>query len=136
MPSGVRRIALLHISSKYLLILMVWSSLAPKWPIPVPFYGMFYQKSNILLKNWYTLCWTLLRPADVNFLKTGQWKTKPLGTLIQKNYWTFYPSEPFRILRFNMRHPVEYSWMSLSGDSPSLPSLALQCSISIEFSLN
>ena len=61
---------------------------------------------------------------------------KPLGTLIQKNYWTFYPSEPFRILRFNMRHPVEYSWMSLSGDSPSLPSLALQCSISIEFSLN
>jgi hypothetical protein len=31
---------------------------------------------------------------------------KPLGTLIQENYWSFYPSEPFRIPIFNMRHPV------------------------------
>ena len=31
---------------------------------------------------------------------------KPLGTIIQENYWSFYPSEPFRILRSNMRHPV------------------------------
>ena len=30
----------------------------------------------------------------------------PLGTIIQENYWSFYPSEPFRILLFNMRHPV------------------------------
>ena len=31
---------------------------------------------------------------------------KPLGTLIQENYRSFYPSEPLRIPRFNMRHPV------------------------------
>ena len=28
---------------------MVWSSLAPKWPIPVPFCGMDHQKSNFSL---------------------------------------------------------------------------------------
>ena len=37
------------ISSKKFLILMVWSSLAPKWPIPVPFCGMDHQKSNFSL---------------------------------------------------------------------------------------
>ena len=37
------------ISSKTLLILMVWSSLAPKWPLPVPFCGMDCQKSNFSL---------------------------------------------------------------------------------------
>ena len=31
---------------------------------------------------------------------------KPLGTIIQENYGSYNPSEPFRILRFNMRHPV------------------------------
>ena len=31
---------------------------------------------------------------------------KPLGTIIQENFWSFYPSEPFRITRFKMRHPV------------------------------
>ena len=31
---------------------------------------------------------------------------KLLGTLTQENYWSFYPSEPFRIPSFNMRHPV------------------------------
>ena len=31
---------------------------------------------------------------------------KSLGTLIQENYQSFYPSEPSRILRFDMRHPV------------------------------
>ena len=31
---------------------------------------------------------------------------KPLGTIIQKKCWSFYPSEPFRIICFNMRHPV------------------------------
>ena len=37
------------ISSKFLLILMIWSSPAPKWSIPVPFCGIDHQKSNILL---------------------------------------------------------------------------------------
>ena len=32
--------------------------------------------------------------------------TKTLGTIIQENYWTFYPSEPFRMLHFEMRYPV------------------------------
>ena len=31
---------------------------------------------------------------------------KLLGTIIQENYQPFYPSEPFRITRFQMRHPV------------------------------
>ena len=31
---------------------------------------------------------------------------KPLDTIIQENYQPFYPSEPFRFTRFNMRHPV------------------------------
>ena len=33
---------------------------------------------------------------------------KPLDTIIQENYQHFYPTEPFRILRFQMRHPVYY----------------------------
>jgi hypothetical protein len=37
------------ISLKNLLILMVWLSLAPKWPIPVPFCGMYHKKSNFSL---------------------------------------------------------------------------------------
>ena len=37
------------ISSKTLLILMVWSSLAPKWPLPIPFCGIDRQKSNFSL---------------------------------------------------------------------------------------
>ena len=31
----------------------------------------------------------------------------PLDTIIQENYQPFYPSEPFRIIRFQMRHPVD-----------------------------
>ena len=31
---------------------------------------------------------------------------KPLGTIIQQNYWSFYPSEPFTLDQFNMIHPV------------------------------
>ena len=31
-----------------------------------------------------------------------------LGTMIQENYWPFYPSEPFTLARFNMRHTVGY----------------------------
>ena len=34
---------------KKILILMVWSSLAPKWSIPVPFCRMDHQKSNFSL---------------------------------------------------------------------------------------
>ena len=31
---------------------------------------------------------------------------KPLGTLIQQNYWSFNPLEPFYFIHFNMIHPV------------------------------
>ena len=34
---------------------------------------------------------------------------KPLGTIIQKNYQSFYLSEPFTLARFKMRHPVRAS---------------------------
>ena len=38
-----------HISSKNFLILMVQSSLAPKWPIWIPLCGMDHEKSTFLL---------------------------------------------------------------------------------------
>ena len=31
---------------------------------------------------------------------------KPLATIVQENSQPFYPSEPFRIIHFTMRHPV------------------------------
>ena len=31
---------------------------------------------------------------------------KPLATIVQENSQSFYPSEPFRIYHFTMRHPV------------------------------
>ena len=31
---------------------------------------------------------------------------KPLGTIIQQNYWSFYLSETIQKARFNVRHPV------------------------------
>ena len=57
----------------------------------------------------------LLRPADVTFLKTDSWNSKfitswshYLGTIIQQNYWSFYPSELIYLIFFTMRHPVIY----------------------------
>ena len=35
----------------------------------------------------------------------------PLDTIIQENYQPFNPSEPFRITRFKMRHPVPTSFL-------------------------
>ena len=37
---------------------------------------------------------------------------KTLGTIFQENYWSFYPSEPFRILHFEVRYPVAPSFDS------------------------
>ena len=62
-------------STKHLLILMFGSSLAPKWPIPVPFCGMNHQNSNFFTDIWYPFFRRLLRPADVAFLKTGSWNS-------------------------------------------------------------
>ena len=34
---------------------------------------------------------------------------KPVGTIIQQNYWFFYPSELIYFIFFTMRHPVHRS---------------------------
>ena len=59
---------------------------------------------------------------------------KPLDTMIQESYWSFYPAEPFRITRYTMRHPVlvaikirfwntflPFSWL-ISWESTNWPS--------------
>ena len=92
---------------------MVGSSLAPKWSKLVPFSGMNHQKSifywylkpllsEAVEARWYYFFenW-LIKLKCPNLLNT-------LGTMIQENYWSFYPSEPFTLARFNMRHPVCY----------------------------
>ena len=61
-------------------------------------------------------CWILapflseaVEVSECNFFENWLMKhkspnlLKPLGTIIQQNYWSFYPSEPFS---FNMIHPV------------------------------
>ena len=90
---------------------MVGSFLAPKWPIQVPFCRMYHQKSTFSL----ILAPFLSEAAEASqcyFFENWLMKLKcpillkPLDTMIQENYWSFYPSEPFRITRFTMRHPV------------------------------
>ena len=92
---------------------MVESSLAPKWPIIVIFYGIHHQKSNFLL----ILAPFLPEAVEANrcyFFENWVKKLKcphllkPLGTIFQHNYWSFYTSEPFTLARFNMRHPVAH----------------------------
>jgi hypothetical protein len=61
---------------------------------------------------WHLLSWRLLRPDYVTFFENWWMKVKcpnllkPLGTMIQQNYWSCYPSEPFSFVHFNMIHPV------------------------------
>ena len=59
------------ISSKILFNLMVGSSLAPKWPVSVPFFWKRSSKIQIFTDIWYFFYRRLLRPAYVTFLKTG-----------------------------------------------------------------
>ena len=54
---------------KDFLVLMVWSSQAPKWPILVIFFRMDLQKSNFLLIYGTSFYWRLLRPAYFTFWK-------------------------------------------------------------------
>ena len=99
-----------HFIKKWL-ILMTESFLAPQWPILVPYCGMDIRKS---IFHWYLIpflseaveaspCYLfqnwLMKLKCPNLLK-------PLETINQENYQPFYPSEPFRITRFQMRHPV------------------------------
>ena len=94
------------------------SFLAPKWPILVPFCGMDHQKSNFLL----ILALFLLAAVEASrcYFFENWWiklkcplLLKPLGTIVQENSQSFYPSEPFRIIHFTMRHPVP-TWYKCS----------------------
>jgi hypothetical protein len=65
---------------------------------------------------WHLSSWRLLRPASLCQFFENWWMKlkcpnlfKPLGTIIQQNYWSFYPSEPFSFVHFNMIHPVLHS---------------------------
>ena len=69
---------------KELLIQMVWSSMASKWPIPVLFFGMDHQKIQIFTDVWYLFCWRLLRPIYATFLRTGWWNSNSLTSGIYK----------------------------------------------------
>ena len=101
-------------SPKNFMILMVGSSLAPKCPILSPFFGMDHQKPDFsLISDTLSIggCWG--RPADVTFLKlvdeTEIFKppeATKAGTIFQNNHQSFYPSEPFSLVHFNMIHPV------------------------------
>jgi hypothetical protein len=96
---------------KKLLIVMVGSSLAPKWPIQVPFWGIDHQKSNFLLILALFLS-EAVEASRYHFFENWWMKLKcppllkPLPTIFQENFQSFYPSEPFRIYHFTMRHPV------------------------------
>ena len=111
---------------------MIGSSLAPKWPIVVSFYGIHHQKSIFLLILAPFLP-EAVEPNRCYFFENWVKKLKcphllkPLGTIFQHNYWSFYTSEPFTLARFNMRHPVEGSkvifWLSLWYNSKIRPSM-------------
>ena len=40
---------------------------------------------------------------------------KPIGTIIQENYQSFYPLEPFRITHFNIKHPALLLFEGICG---------------------
>ena len=68
--------------------------------------------SNLIKKSWTdstaeaSLCqffenwWMKLKCQNL---------PKPLGTIIQQNYWSLYLSEPFSFVHFNMIHAVVHS---------------------------
>ena len=95
---------------------MVGSSLAPKWLILAPFCWMNHQKSISISLISYTLLLEAVEASQCYFFENWLMKLKcpillkPLDTIIQENYHVFYHSEPFRITRFKMRHPVQ--WMN------------------------
>ena len=85
-----------------------WHQIDQCWSIFVE----WITKNSIFYWFWHLFCQRLLRPADVTFFRTSFKKLKcphllkPLGTIIQQNYWSFYPPEPFSFVHFNMIQPV------------------------------
>ena len=99
--------ALFH--QKNSLNLMVGSFLAPKWPILVPFCGMYLQKFNFSLMSF------LLEAAEArwcyffkNWLKKHKWASLETvwPEIDYQNPQSFYPSELFTLDNFFMKHPV------------------------------
>ena len=86
----------------------LWQQKNQYWSL---FVGWIF-KNPIFHWYWHYFCQRLLKTADVTFLKTGGWNSNdhyskwPVATIIQENPQSFYPSEPFRIIHFTMRHPV------------------------------
>ena len=95
-----------HISSKNVLVLMVWSSLAPKLPILVIFCRMDHQKSIFLLIYGTSFYRRLLRPAYVIFLKTFWWNSNA------------QTSGTYRYLHYNLK--VVFSWPPRSSKSVNM----------------
>ena len=84
-----------HHNDQYLSLIVEWILENPifHWYL-VPFLSEAVEASPCyFFQNW------LMKLKCPNLLK-------PLDTIIQENCQPFYPSEPFRILRFQMRHPV------------------------------
>ena len=85
--------------------------MAPKWPIMVISCGMDHQKLNFLLISFLS---EAVEASLCSFFENFWMKhkfphlIKPLDTIIQENYWFFYPSEPFSFDHFNVIHPVLY----------------------------
>ena len=98
-----------HFIKKWL-IMMAGSFLAPQWPILVPYCGMDIRKSPFsLISGTFSVggCWGHPMLFFSNLVDETQMSKPPKATRHhQENYQHFYPSEPFRILRFQMRHPV------------------------------
>ena len=97
--------------TKNFLILMVGSSLAPKWPILAPFCGMDHQKSNFsLISDTLSVrgCWG--QPMSFFWKLVDETQiSKPLEATRHhksKKYWSFYLSEPFSFDHFTLIHPV------------------------------
>ena len=97
-----------HIIKK-ILILMVGSSLAPKWsklfvewiikhPIFYWYLIPFPSEASKASGYYFFEIWSI-KLKFPNILK-------PLRTMIQQNYWSFYPSELIYFAFFTMRHPV------------------------------
>ena len=58
---------------------------------------------------------------------------KPLGTINQKKYWSFYPSEPFSFDQFTLIHPViVFSKLEIKGRTFKMK-IALEISLHFVF---
>ena len=111
-----------HHNDQYWSLIVEWISENPifHWYL-VPFLSEAAEASPCyFFQNW------LMKLKCPNLLK-------PLDTIIQENCQPFYPSEPFRIIRFQMRHPVFENCFYISGENGDITLLgSLSSSISFD----